>query len=122
MRLASCRTSRRSFFRLDASAQRTLGRLRGEPVTARASVGYTFLARSHLNDEILGQDTHALNASLAVRWTDFEVGVDGYNILGLQYADDAQVYASTWGHPASVATHLSAAPPATVIGTIALHL
>ena len=113
-------------FRVDASARHALGKLRGKPVTGRAGVGYTFLAGSHLTDDVIGPDTHALNASVAARWEYIELGVDGYNVLGLKYADDTQVYVSNWSNkpgqqPASLATHISAAPPATVIGTIALY-
>jgi hypothetical protein len=112
--------------RVDASVHHAIGRLRGKPVEARAGVGYTFLAGAHLTDAIIGPDTNALNAQVAARWDFVELGVDGYNVLGLKYADDAEVYVSNWSNapgqqPASLATHLTAAPPATVIGTVALY-
>jgi hypothetical protein len=51
--------------------------------------------------------------------------VEGYNLLNLRYADDREYYVSNWslrsGTPlASPATHLSAAPPLTVLGTAAV--
>ena len=54
------------------------------------------------------------------------MGVDGYNLLDLRYADDAQAYVSNWSFTpgqqrASFATHLVAAPPLTLVGTVALY-
>ncbi len=51
--------------------------------------------------------------------TGFEVSIDGYNLLGLKYPDDAAVYVSNWSlrpgqQPASLATHITAAPPTTL--------
>ena len=37
-----------------------------------------------------------LNASAALRYASVELGVDAYNVLGLRYADDEQVYVSNW--------------------------
>jgi iron complex outermembrane receptor protein len=107
--------------RLDASARRTLARASGKPVVGRMNVGYTYLAGRHLTDEIVGPETHALNAGLAVRWDDVELGLEGYNLLGVRYPDDAAAYASSWGRKTpSVATHISAAPPTSLLGTVAL--
>jgi hypothetical protein len=60
-----------------------------------------------------------------LRYEWLELGVDGYNLLALKYADDRQYYVSNWslqpGTPlASSARHFSAAPPLTVIGTVSL--
>jgi len=54
------------------------------------------------------------------------VGVDAYNVLDLKYADDAEVYVSNWSlkpgqQPASLATHVTAAPPLTALGTVSLY-
>ena len=114
------------FFRLDATARHAVGTVRGKPVSARAGVGYTFLAGSHLTDAIIGP-AHARAQRFARRALRLHrASIDGYNVLGLKYADDAEVYVSNWSskpgqQPASLATHLTAAPPATVIGTIALY-
>ena len=113
-------------FRTDATARRSLGAIGGKPVTARVGVGYTFLSGRHLTDAIVGPVTHALNATVAARRDWLELGVDAYNLLGLKYADDAQYYASNWSfrpgqQPASEAIHLTAAPPLTVLGTVAVY-
>lgn len=56
-----------------------------------------------------------------------ELELDVYNLLDLQYPDSANYYLSNWSfapgqQPASAATHLTAAPPRTLVGTISLHL
>jgi hypothetical protein len=113
-------------FRADVAARGRVGTLRGKPLVGRLGVGYTFLSGRHLTDQVIGPASHALNARAALRWGAVEVGVDGYNLLGLRYADDAQAYVSNWSlrpgqQPASFATHLVAAPPLTVVGTVALY-
>jgi iron complex outermembrane receptor protein len=113
-------------FRADLTARGTLTRIAGKPLNGRVGVGYTFLSGRHLTDAVIGPTTHALNAGAGVRYAWIELGVDAYNLLGLRYADDAEVYVSNWSfrpgqQPASLATHLVAAPPATVLGTVSLY-
>jgi len=113
-------------FRADVSAHGPLSSVRGKPLTGRIGVGYTFLAGRHLTDRILGPTNNLLNAHAALRYQQLEIGVEGYNLLGLQYADDLENYTSNWSllpvtpkaPPPTV--HLSAAPPMTVLGTVAL--
>ena len=112
-------------FRADVSVQGTLRVLRGRPLGGRIGAGYTFLAGRHLTDRISGPADHVLNGHAALRYDRFELGVEGYNLLGLKYADDRQYYVSNWslqpGTPlAASARHFSAAPPLTVLGTISL--
>ncbi|MGH7295207.1 MAG: hypothetical protein ACRELB_09750, partial [Polyangiaceae bacterium] len=113
-------------FRTDVTARGTLARWRGRPVTGHVGVGYTFLSGRHLTDSIVGPSSNVLNAKAAVRYGWLEVGADAYNLLGLHYADDAQYYVSNWGFSntqqrASEAIHVTAAPPLTVLGTVALY-
>jgi hypothetical protein len=113
-------------FRVDATVHHKLGAFRGSPVTGRVSLGYTFLAGKHLTDSITGPSTNALNAGAAVRYQFVEIGVEGYNLLGLQYPDDAEYYVSNWSvkpgqQLASNAIHLTAAPPTTVLGSLGLY-
>jgi hypothetical protein len=113
-------------FRSDATARGTIATAAGRPVTGRIGVGYTYLSGRHLTDAITGPTTNALNAGGGLRYGMTEVGVDAYNVLNLRYADDAEVYVSNWSvkpgqPPASPATHIVAAPPATVVGTISLY-
>ena len=88
--------------------------------------GYTFLVGRHLTDTIVGPSTNVLNAERRRPLRRVEVGVDAYNLLGLRYADDAQVYVSNWSNapgprPASLATHIAAAPPRTLLATVTVH-
>ena len=113
-------------FRTDATARGRLGTFHGKPITGRFGVGYTFLSGRHLTDSIVGPSSNVLNAKAAVRYQFLEVGVDGYNVLGLKYADDAEYYVSNWSfkpgqQPASEAIHVTAAPPLTILGTVALY-
>jgi hypothetical protein len=113
-------------FRADVTARGEVGTLSGTPLTARAGVGYTFLAGRHLTDKIVGPSNNVLNAGAALRCGHFEVGVDAYNLLDLRYADDAEYYVSNWsvrpGTPlATPAIHLTEAPPLTVLGSFAVY-
>lgn len=113
-------------FRLDATARRKLASIAGRPLTGRVGVGYTFLAGRHLTDSIVGPADNVLNAGAALRYGGVEVGVDAYNLLDLRYADDEEVYVSNWSvspatSRASTATHLVAAPPLTLIASLALY-
>ncbi len=109
-------------FRADASARHAIARIHGELVVGHVGVGYTYVAPRHITGAVVGAEAHALNATIGARWAWLELAVEGYNLLGLKYADDAQVYASNWSsQPATVATHMSAAAPTTLLGTVALH-
>src|SRR5205814_2347307 len=81
---------------------------------ALLGLGYTFLAGRHLTDALVGPADHVLNGHAALRYERVELGVEGYNLLALQYADDREYYVSNWsvrpGTPlAAPARHLSAA-------------
>jgi len=113
-------------FRADVTARGAIAKLHGKPVIGRVGVGYTFLSGRHLTDTVLGPTSHVLNAKAAARYEFIELGIDAYNLLGLRYADDAQYYVSNWSfrpgqQPASATTHLTAAPPLTLLGTVALY-
>jgi outer membrane receptor protein involved in Fe transport len=110
----------------ELSAHGEIAQLGGKALTARVGLGYTFLAGRHLTDELVGPADHALNGHAALRYQHLELGLEGYNLLARDYADDRQYYVSNWslqpGTPlATPATHLSAAPPLTVLATAALY-
>jgi iron complex outermembrane recepter protein len=112
-------------FRADLSVHHALKTVRGKPLTGRLGVGYTFLAARHLTDRIKGPADHILNGHAALRYDHFELGVEGYNLLARQYADDREYYVSNWSltpgtQLAKSALHSSAAPPLTVLGTLAV--
>jgi TonB family protein len=112
-------------FRTDLSVHGELSSVRGRPLGGRMGLGYTFLAGRHLTDTLSGPADHVLNGHAALRYEHVEIGVEGYNLLLLHYADDREYYVSNWSlRPgtalAAPATHLSAAPPFTLLGTAAL--
>jgi iron complex outermembrane recepter protein len=112
--------------RIDTTARGRVATFDEMPVTGRIGLGYTLLAGRHLTDQLIGPANHVLNANTALRCGSIEIGIDAYNVLGLQYADDQEVYVSNWSfrpgqQPASLATHSTAAPPRTVLGTLSAY-
>lgn len=113
-------------FRSDVSARAPLGKLWRRPLSGRVGVGYTFASAQHLNDAIRGPEINALNLGLEVRSSLIAVGVDVYNALGLRLADSSDIYVSNWSllpgqQPASLAIHSAAAPPTSVLGSVAVY-
>jgi outer membrane receptor protein involved in Fe transport len=113
--------------RTDITARGEIATFDEKPLTGRIGVGYTLLSPRHLTDTIRTPASHILNAGVGLRYSSFELELDGYNVLDLQYADSAEHYVSNWSflpgqQPASFATHLTAAPPLTVIATLGVHL
>jgi TonB family protein len=118
-------------FRADVTARGVLARLRCGPLSGRVGAGYTLLSGRHLTDTVVGATSHVLNAGAAARCGPVELGVDAFNVLGLQYPDDEAVYVSNWSAsspagttaqpPASVARHITAAPPRSAIATLSLY-
>jgi iron complex outermembrane receptor protein len=114
-------------WRLDVTAHGELFRIQSSPVSGRVGAGYTLLGGRHVNDVIIAPTNNVLNALASLRYRFVEVGVDGYNLLNLKYADDEEYYVSNWSlkpgqQRASTAVHLVAAPPLTALGTLTLHL
>jgi iron complex outermembrane receptor protein len=115
--------------RADVTGHGRLAMISGRPLTGRVGVGYTFLAGRYLteaNAAIKGPSNNILNANASIRYANVELGVDGFNVLDLHYADDQEYYPSNWsvnpGTPrASSAVHDIAAPPLTVVGSLALY-
>ena len=112
-------------FRADVTAHGVLGRLHDHPLGGRVGFGYTFLAGRHLTDQLVGPANHLLNGHAALRYEHLEIGIEGYNLLARKYADDVEHYVSNWSlgsktTNAANTTHLTAAPPITVLGTVAV--
>ncbi len=84
------RMSPRSLLRLDTTARGRVGTLDEKPVTGRLGLGYTLLAGRRLTDSITGPANHVLNANTALRCGSIEIGIDAYNVLGENYADDQE--------------------------------
>jgi len=113
-------------FRSDLSVRGPLGKLWELPLSGRLGVGYTFASAQHLSDTVRGPKTNALNIGGEVRSRFVALGVDVYNALGLQVADNSDVYVSNWSlqpgqQPASLAVHATAAPPTTVLGSVTVY-
>lgn len=113
-------------FRLDATVHGPIATIHGKTVQGRIGAGYTYLAGRFLTDLVVGPASHVLNARASARYDWLEIGVDAYNLLNLRYADDAEYYVSNWSvkpgpQPSSAAMHISAAPPLTVLGTVAAY-
>jgi hypothetical protein len=113
--------------RVDLNTHRDLLQIRGAPLSGRLGVGYTLLAGKHVTDNIIAPVNNVLNALASVRYRFVELGVDMYNVLGLQYADDEEYYVSNWSfkpgqNRASQMVHITAAPPRTTLGTLTLYL
>ncbi len=110
-------------FRSDVSVHGPLATVHGKSLTGRVGVGYTFLAGRHITDTLTGPADHVLNGHAALRYQQVELGLEGYNLLALEYADDRERYVSNWSLAtgtalASPATHLTAAPPLSVLATL----
>jgi hypothetical protein len=113
-------------WRADVSVHGEVLRVHGAPVRARAGAGFTLLGGKHVNDSIIAPATYVLNALASARWRFVELGLEMYNVLGLQYADDEQYFLSNWSfkpgqQPVSGALHVVAAPPRTTLGTATLY-
>jgi hypothetical protein len=113
-------------WRADVNFHGEVLRVQGTPVTGRAGVGFTLVGGKHVNDAIVAPPSTVLNALASARWRFVEVGLEMYNLLGLQYPDDEQYFISNWGFqsgqpPPSGALHVVAAPPRTTLGTVALY-
>jgi hypothetical protein len=113
-------------FRADVSARGPLLQMGATALTGRLGAGYTFVSGRHLTDVRVGPTQHVVNIGGALRYVSIELGLDVYNALGLRYADDEQVFVSNWSfrpgqQPASLGTHLTAAPPRTGVATIAVY-
>jgi hypothetical protein len=113
-------------WRTDLNAHGVLLQLKGAPLTGRLGAGYTLLGGRHVNDRILAATSSVLNALASLRYRFAELGFDMYNILGLQYPDEAEYFVSNWSlrpgqQPASAGVHLVAAAPRTSLATLTLY-
>lgn len=118
-------------FRTDATVRGVIARWPGNVMTGRAGVGYTLLAGRHLTDNLISAPQNIVNANVGARLGRVELGIDTYNVLGLEYPDEENVYASNWTTAtrasattqarASIARHISSAPPRAVLGSLTLY-
>lgn len=114
-------------FHSDVALRGALANWGGHRWTGQLGVGYTFLSGKHLTDAVVGPATHCLNFSAKARRGALELGVDVFNALNRTYADSADVYVSNFSsmpgqQRASLATHLVASAPASVIASLGIYL
>jgi iron complex outermembrane recepter protein len=112
--------------RADVTARGRVATLADSPLIARVGAGYTLLAGRHLTDTLMGPTYQIVNAGVALRREAVEISIDAYNLFDSRTADDEQVYVSNWSllpgqQPASMGTHLTAAPPRTVVASLGLY-
>lgn len=112
--------------RTDVAYTRELFALRGETVTLQAGYGATFLSPRPLPYGQFAQPVFLLDASIALRRSFLEIGVDATNLFNAQYADSEYAFVSDFRSrpiPSYLpARHIAAGPPLSVLGHITLHL
>lgn len=112
--------------RADVSYDRDLFKIRGEPVALHAGYGATFLSPRPLPYDQESQAVFLVDASLSLRRTFLEIGVDAVNLLNAQYADTELFFVSHWPTrevPSYLpARHIAAGPPLSILGNVTLHL
>jgi hypothetical protein len=113
-------------WRADVNVHGEVLRVQGKPVTGRAGVGFTLLGGKRVNDAITAPNNYVLNALASARWRFVEVGLEMYNVLGLQYPDEEAYFISNWStkpgqQGLAGAIHVVAAPPRTALGTATLY-
>jgi hypothetical protein len=96
------------------------------PVTVRAGVGLNFVGERALPLGQVASPTFVLDASAKIRWSFFELGIIGQNLLNAQYPLSEFFYASYWQHPGQMyptltpVEHFTAAPPLTILATLSI--
>ena len=112
--------------RADVSYERDLFKVRGEPLKLHAGYAATFLSPRPLPYSQEGQPVFLVDASLSVRRTFLEVGIDAANLLNTEYADTELFFVSHWPTRAVPsylpARHIAAGPPLSILGHVTLHL
>jgi len=112
-------------FRADIGFHKDLNKkLWQKPVGLRAGLGFTHLSARPLP---FGQFTDAvslLDLSAGIKWWFLDLGVEAFNVAGLQYASVAYSYVSNWqttAVPSLIpAQHITAGAPRTFMGTLGL--
>lgn len=115
--------------RTDLSATPAIAQILGEPLTLRVGLGTTFLSSRPLQYAQYAKPVFLADASLSLRRTFLELGVEAQNLLDARYADVEYAFASNWAQdpqdriPSALpARHFAAGPPLTVLGSVTLHL
>jgi hypothetical protein len=111
--------------REDASYSRKIGKLRGEPVTARVGAGLEGAAGAVLPGGGDAKNVFFLDALAAVAWREGELTLAGTNLLDLRYYDAQYVYVSNFERSPTLpppSARVLVAPPASVFLTLRIHI
>jgi hypothetical protein len=112
--------------RTDLAVTPKLGTLGGRPVTGRLGLATTLLAARPLPFGEMGRNIFLVDTTASARWREVEVGLDVYNLLGVQWYDAEFVYASSFdrgGIPNLVPTrHATVGAPRTLLASVTLRI
>jgi iron complex outermembrane receptor protein len=102
-------------------------RIADHPVIGKAGLGLNYVGQRALPLGQFASPTFVVNASAKVRWSIFEVGVEGRNLLNSQYPLSEFFYASYFPHSSGITyptlapvEAFTAAPPFTILATLSL--
>ncbi|MES1208320.1 MAG: TonB-dependent receptor, partial [Pseudomonadota bacterium] len=94
-------------------------------VEGRVGVGFNFIGERPLPYGQFSPSVSLLDASAALAWRAFELGVEATNVLGRTYAANEYSFVSNWGRqdiPSLIpARHISAGPPRSLLGTLTVR-
>jgi len=111
--------------RSDTSFHLPVGRVHGEPVTLSGGLGQTLLSERPVSGASWLPVVYMLDATVAARYRAVQVGLQGTNLLGLDYVDSAFRFGSKWsaGQSSDEPTrHLIAGTPRLVMAKVILFL
>jgi hypothetical protein len=120
--------------RADLAVKRPIATVLGEPVEARLGYGATFSSVPPvLSPELLqrryvqrARPLLVMDASLSLRRSFLEIGLEAQNLLDAEYADTEYSFVSNWKTtpvPSELpARHFSAGAPLTLLANVTLYL
>jgi outer membrane receptor protein involved in Fe transport len=112
--------------RSDLSLSKVIGAFSGRELSARVGSGMTYMGRRPLPYGEFGHDIFLVDCSASLRWKEFQLIVDVFNLLNANWYDGEFVYASNF-HPGSSPSlipqrHVTVGAPRTLLATLALYL
>jgi len=113
--------------RLDLGARGVLNaNLQGQKLIGRVSSGFSYLSARPLPFGQFADPVALIDASAALGWGPFELGIEAFNLLDQRYAASEFNFASHWSPDASQsrvpARHIAAGAPLTVMATLQVTL
>ncbi len=112
--------------RADTSAGLEVGSIMSKAVRARAGLGLEGAAFRYLPDGTDAKNAFFVDALASVGWREFDLGVNGTNLLNVSYFDAQYLYVSNFTQspalPTAPAQHVLVAMPTSVFVTLEVHL